>query len=427
MALTDKEIRALKPKPNKQYTVSGLGERGLSVVVSYGGAKVFYYRYTTHEGKQSRIKLGSYPALSLSNATKRAREFRVNVDKGDDPARDKQKQRLEVRQQQIKTVNDLWNDYRRRVGDNKRSADFELSIWRTHLEKVFSSLDVRDFSRSAIMHFLDEIRLSKSPALANRTQALLTRLAKHGMDRRIFDMNPAHDLGKKPKENSRKRTLSKTELQDFWDYLHDYKLLNKATVSPLVAQALKLITLTLCRRAEVAGAKWNEIDKAAHTWTIPAERVKNNRDHVIPLSAQSLEVLKLAKEYASKDSEYIFPSPRTNLGVRPDALTKACRRICEALERAAKAQGVGFEHYRPHDLRRTGATILTSEVLGASRFIVSQVLNHAKDTGGVAAIFGTYDRNDYLKEKRLTLNAWGGYVGSGTKDNVIVLAHAMPH
>lgn len=70
----------------------------------------------------------------------------------------------------------------------------------------------------------------------------------------------------------------------------------------------------------------------------------------------------------------------------------------------------------PHDLRRTGATNLTSERLGIPRFIVSQVLAHAGDTGGAAAVTGLhYDRNDYLAEKRKALLAWARLLQAITK------------
>ena len=60
----------------------------------------------------------------------------------------------------------------------------------------------------------------------------------------------------------------------------------------------------------------------------------------------------------------------------------------------------------PHDLRRTGATNLTGEQLEFTRFTVSKVLNHASDTGGVAAVTSVYDQNEYLAEKRRALSAW---------------------
>ncbi len=76
---------------------------------------------------------------------------------------------------------------------------------------------------------------------------------------------------------------------------------------------------------------------------------------------------------------------------------------------------------RPHDLRRTGATNLTGEELGFSRFIVSQVLNHSSDTGNGAAVTSVYDRNEYLPEKRRALDAWAlqllQIVGKGSQDD----------
>lgn len=400
-AMNDRQLRALKPSPNKQYTVSGLGERGLSVVISYGGSKVFYYRYSTHEGRQKRIKLGSYPDLSLSKARELAREHRVSVDRGGDPAREKKQVRAGAQSRPINTIGDLWVDYRLREGEKKRSADFELSIWRTHLRKYFGDMDVRDYTRPAIMDFLDDVRLRKSATLANRIQALITRLARHAMDRRVFDSNPAHNLGTKPKEASRTRVLSETEIKQFWDFLSDPDQLSNATTTPMMAEALKLITVTLCRRNEVAGAQWKEVNFDKSIWVIPAERVKNGRDHVVPLSKQASTIMKSAQKLGGKKSEYIFLSPRTDKAIRGDSITRACSRISDYME---------FAPFRPHDLRRTGATLLTSEALDVNRFIVSQILNHARDTGGTAAIFGTYDRNDYLAAKRSGLNTWGEFL-----------------
>ena len=95
---------------------------------------------------------------------------------------------------------------------------------------------------------------------------------------------------------------------------------------------------------------------------------------------------------------FVFPSPRDK-GKHIDrrALSRAMNRMCELLN---------INNATPHDLRRTGATNLTSERVEIPRFIVSQVLGHSSDTGGGAAITGVYDRNAYLKEKRRALDAW---------------------
>ena len=186
----DQQIRKIKPTPNKQVPYPIFGEKGASLIVSYAGTKTFYFRYTNHEGMQRRMKLGSFPSLKLSEVRKRIRKLRVRVDDGEDPHREKKQKRLEAKSRQIHTVRDLWEDYRKRHGEKKKSANFELSIWKTHLEKEFATHDAREFNRDASLNFLDEARVTKSPNLANKCQAILTRLAKHGIDRRVYAVNP---------------------------------------------------------------------------------------------------------------------------------------------------------------------------------------------------------------------------------------------
>ena len=78
---------------------------------------------------------------------------------------------------------------------------------------------------------------------------------------------------------------------------------------------------------------------------------------------------------------------------------------------------LGMPSATPHDLRRTGSTIITSERIGLPRFIVSQILAHAGDTGGAAAVTGMhYDLNDYLREKRAALHAWGHLLSTIVND-----------
>ena len=404
--MTDRQIGALKPIEGKQYTRSGLGMRGLSIVVSYGGSKVFYYRYTTHEGKQGRLKLGRYHSgFGLSEARKAARAASVQVDNGKDPARERIEKREAAKRMPIKTMTDLWDDYRKKKGLAKRSAEFELTIWRTHIKPHFGKMDVQRFSRISILDFLDVVRVEKSPSLANRIQFLITRLAAHAMQARVIDVNPAHDLGKKPEEKARDRKLTEAELESFWIALNTPADLNRAKVSLLMAQALKLAALTLCRRKEIIGSEWIELNRAAMTLTLPAKRVKNGKEHIVPISEAALSVIDKANEYAYKQSPFIFPSPRTDAALTQDAMTKACRRLAAHLEIA---------HFTPHDLRRTGASYLTSERFKVSRFVVSRVLNHLSDKGGGSASLKHYDVNSYLTEKREALDAWGTYLSSMT-------------
>ena len=399
--MNDQQIKALKPKDGKQYTVSGLGVAGLSLAVSYAGTKAFYFRYRSADGKQKRIKLGTYPALSLAKAKSKALQYTLDVSEGADPVAEKKADKFKKLNREIKSVGELWLDYREKHGLKKRSAEFEEIIWRKHLSKTFDRLDIDEFTRTPIKLFLNRARQEKSASLANRCQSLITRLATHGVDIMMFDQSPAHNLGKRPVEQSRDRALNQDELTILWNALHNPDALKKAQVSVLMAQAVKFCTLTLCRRSEVAGAKWVEIDRAAATFTLPKERTKNKRKHIVPLVPQTIQVLELAQKYSTKQNEYVFPSPQTDRHIIGSAITRACSRLSDSL---------GLEAFRPHDLRRTGVTTLVAEPFRQSRFILSRAINHLTERGGASAMFASYDANQYLPEIREALTIWGAHL-----------------
>ena len=126
--------------------------------------------------------------------------------------------------------------------------------------------------------------------------------------------------------------------------------------------------------------------------------MKGKRIHLVPLSDLAIALLAEARNMIG-GSQYVFQSPREETNhLDRRSFTRAMNRIVKA---------TGIARATPHDFRRTGATNMTSERISVPRFIVSQVLAHAGDTGGSAAVTGIhYDLNDYLVEKRNALEAW---------------------
>jgi integrase len=202
-----------------------------------------------------------------------------------------------------------------------------------------------------------------------------------------------------PKFQARERVLSEDELRTVWRALENSDAVKGLHLSPEVAIALKLCLVTLQRRGEVAGLHTREIDRDARSWTIPGSRTKNHRTHVVPLSGPALSLINEAVALRAEGyTGYLFPSPKEpDKPITSPALSKAMRRLAKA---------VGLQDVRSHDMRRTGATVMTSERCGVSRFIVSQVLNHASDTDGSAAVTAVYDRASYLPQKRRALEGW---------------------
>ena len=161
--------------------------------------------------------------------------------------------------------------------------------------------------------------------------------------------------------------------------------------------AICLAMVTLQRGGEVCGLHERELNRAAKLWTIPGERTKNHRTHVVPLSDLAVDLVDQAFAIAGNQKGFAFPSPHKNRPMTRHALSRAAKRLTTALQ---------IEDATPHDFRRTGSTHITSEGIGIPRFIVSRVLNQTSDTGGAAAVTGVYDRNEYLPEKRRALEAW---------------------
>ncbi|MCA9219925.1 MAG: site-specific integrase, partial [Planctomycetales bacterium] len=240
-----------------------------------------------------------------------------------------------------------------------------------------------------------------SRSAGRQIRVVLHALFEFAVWQEIAESNPCKFVsagGFEPRE----RVLSDDELRSVWLALAAPDVIDGLFISRQIALALQLCAVTLQRRAEVAEARLDEFDLTRGEWTIPAERTKNRRTHLVPLSDLALEIVTEAKA-AAGDSRHLFPSPRVNSDddkpVTPAALSHAFRRL------AAK---IKLKDARPHDLRRTGATGLAR--VGVRRFDVSAALNHTSDTGGAARVTGTYDRYDYAVEKRAALELWAKHL-----------------
>ncbi len=189
--------------------------------------------------------------------------------------------------------------------------------------------------------------------------------------------------------------------------------------------ALKLGLVTAQRKGEIARAAQAEFDFEDGVWTIPADHSKNGKAHRVPLSSLALELIEDAKAIAG-DSDWLFPSPRGDVPVKPQAVNQALYRACMPIAerpkaaRLSKKPAIGLTVIVPHDLRRTAASNMAA--LGINRLVISKILNHVETS--VTAI---YDRHGYDTEKRHALEAWAGHLegilsGKPRADNVIELA-----
>ena len=341
--------------------------------MSQGGHKSWIVTYR-HAGRFRRLTIGPYPRLSLADARKEASKALHAAAQGRDPAEEKQVVRLE------ESFDELAHEYMEKHAKvHKRSWQEDERILKRELLPRWRRVKAKSITRRHVRRILDGIMERGSPIQANRTLALVRKIFNFGMQQDMVEVNPCHGLARPGQERQRDRVLSPDEIRKFWEALHG--------VTPHRAAIFKLLLLTAQRVGEVLTMRREDLDLPGRWWTIPAERSKNGLAHRVPLSKQALTIVQPMLEDRG-DSPWIFPSAEGNGPVT--TLQKAVRRI----RRDAKLD------FRPHDLRRTSASHMTS--MGISRLTVAKILNHAE-----REVTAVYDRHSYDQEKRQALDAWG--------------------
>ena len=210
-------------------------------------------------------------------------------------------------------------------------------------------------------------------------------------------------------EIERDRVLTPAELSLVWRAA-------EAIPTPY-RQILHMLVLTGARRDEVAGMEWRELDLDQQVWTLPAARSKNRREHVVPLSAPALAILK-GLPHVEK-CPFAFGGGKA----APANFAKAKHRL--DAEVTKMNGGAPVAHWTLHDIRRTVATELAG--LKIAPHVVEAILNHKSGTiRGVAAI---YNRYEYGPEKRTALDSWArrldAVVTGSDPENVVEIASAM--
>lgn len=416
MKLTDRTIKALKPKAER-YEKWDEGRAGFGVRVSPAGRKSFIYMYR-FDGKPRRMTIGTYPATSLATARTKHAQAQEALEKGIDPGAVHVEKRRAERQAEM--VADLVEEYLSRwARPNKKSAAEDERVLRKDVLPKWGKRKAKDIRRRDVILLLDDIVERGAPIGANRTLGVVRRMFNFAVSRDILDATPVAMVKAPAKEHSRDRVLSAAEIKTLW------KGLDRTMIAPAVALALKLQLVTAQRKGEIIGAALSEFDLESAVWTIPAERSKNGTAHEVPLSPLALDLIREAEATARQNAErrarrhglpmrepkWLFPSPRGDGPVRPQAVNGALYRACMEPEDRPETGNLGgrpainLTNVVPHDLRRTAASGMTA--LGIPRLIVSKVLNHVER--GVTAI---YDRHTYDAEKRHALETWAAHLES---------------
>jgi integrase len=350
-ALTEALVRTIPAPSSGRLDISDLRCVGLSFRVSAAGARSWNFRFRDPlSGNTSRATIGAYPTVTLSEARRRADAMRQQVAGGENPINAKRRERKLAGERTFGALADRYvNEHARR---HKRSAATDERNLNLHILPKWRVRRFDDLTRADLVELIEALIGEGKQTLANRVHSLCSKIGSFAVDAGLLNGNPFAAIAKRGVEVIGRRVLTNHEIRLFW-----HAIIQKP-VSRAVGLALRLQLLTGTRPGEAAGAARAEL--ADGIWTISADRIKNGRSHLVPLSSLASDTIKSALDLAGDKADFLFPSPSVgNAAISAHALAVAMRRFAGNLDPHA-GKSWQANPPTPHDLRRTFATRLAA-------------------------------------------------------------------
>ncbi len=386
--LTNTEVKHAKPR-DKEYNLSD--GQGLALRVKPNGTKLWLFNYSRpHTKARANISFGSYPDISIAQARELRGQARQLLAKDIDPKehRDDQNRQLkEAAENTLEAVSQRWLEVKR------------SKVTAKHAEKLYRSLELHVLAS----HGRVPIYKIKAPALIDTLKPLaakghletvkrvcqrLNEVMYFAVNSGIIDSNPLARISEVFQSPAKQHmaTLPPDKLPDLMKAIANASI--KRTTRCLIEWQLHTIT----RPGEAAATRWDELDLENALWTIPGERMKKGKEHVVPLSSQCLGLLEVMRPI-SGHREHVFPSDRNP---RSHANSSTANM---ALKR------MGFAGLLvSHGLRALASTTLNEQ--GFDPDVIEAALSHVDKN----EVRRAYNRAQYLEKRRLLMNWWSEHI-----------------
>lgn len=419
--LTVKALEALTAANIGEVVIDDDGLRGrvhANRQSKNGVSIAFAYRFRW-QGSTRDYSCGSWPADALPQIRKRRDEARRLLRDGINPAEHKKLAALQAQQEaaaklaaverqktESLTFGDLFNEWIATINRKDDGADVRRLFGRDVLPKI-GAAHVKSLSEKDIRAVLAAVVERGSNRMAVMLLADLRQLFRWAEKRRpwkqLIEDNPVEHIDAKKITArdydgvERTRALSPNEIRELAEKLPKAGLLKRTEI------AMWIMLACCCRIGEVIRARWEHIDLDAGIWTIPRENAKNKVAHTVYLSAFVLPYFRQLRELSGK-SAWCFPIgdeddsthvcvKSTTKQIRDRQLSALGRKPMSNRSKRADALILSGGDWVPHDLRRTGATLLQG--LGVSPETIERVLNHVEPN----KLRRTYQTYNYAKEK----------------------------
>lgn len=401
MPVSDTQIRRARASDKLQKLSDG---GGLQLHIPTTGGKLWRLAYRFN-AKQKTLALGVYPAVGLAEARKARSAALELLASGVDPMEHKKATKLAklaASEHSFESVAQQWFDQWKNA-KSARHADYVMARLKADVFPEIGARPVADIEAPEMVQMLKKIEARGALDIAKRCMQMCSQVfryaianGKGGTKRNpVADIKPADVLTPRKKKNYAR--IDAQELPALMRKIESYQ------GTPITRLATKLMALTFVRTSELIGARWQEFDFEAARWNIPAERMKMDAPHIVPLSTQAIEILQILHGVTG-GSELLFP------GERDHEKTMSNNTILKALER------MGFKgRMTGHGFRGIASTILHEQ--GFNHDHIELQLAHQERNETSAA----YNHALYLKQRAAMMQAWSDFLQEQTRANVVPL------
>jgi integrase len=398
--ITTKALGALKPSDQGKRLPDGDRMFGIVRAVKNNPQAVsvdFEWRYN-FGGKVRQVRIGAWPRMTLKAIRDERDTLKGKIKDGIDPLAEKEADRLKKKADQIEAKQTQITRLQKLAAQNARMTVKELfALWqRTDLKKrqdrgsealrafeadvfpLIGDVAAADVNKAHIQRIIDNMLNRGVKRMTERVFSDLRQLFGFAMDRDHIEVDPTARIKKHKIGGSveRDRVLSEAELIEFFKRL---------PVSGLVKSSQCALTIqltTITRIGEVLGARWEHVDFERRLWTLP--ETKNGKRHTVHLNDLALRQFENLRKQTGL-TDWVFPASRLNGPVCPKTVTKqaADRQRGDGKPMSGRSKqtdslALTGGQWRPHDLRRTGATLMAE--LGVLPDVIERCLNHTEQT-----------------------------------------------
>jgi len=398
MSLSDATIRRLKPTDKPRRVFDG---QGLYLEVSPAGGKLWRFKYR-HAGREKRLALGTYPAVSLADARRTRDDARRLLANGIDPSDQRRADKASLRNEHhdnfeavarewIASRSDTW------VPDHTSRILLRLQ------NDVFPWMGAQPIATITPVQLLAVLRRVESRGAIETAHRILqncSQVFRFAVATGRVTSDPTHDLRGALRPVNEKHLASITDVKEVGELL---RAVDGYQGSLVTRCALRLAPLVFVRPGELRMAEWEEFDLEAGEWNIPAKRMKMRQAHLVPLSSQAIAILHELQPVTGS-GHYVFPGTRS--AKRPmsnNAVNAALRRM-----------GYDKNTMTGHGFRAMARTVLDEVLHVRPDYIEHQLAHAVRDPNGRA-----YNRTTYLPERKAMMQQWADYLDALRTENVV--------